>query len=160
MEWQKTEPMRFAVFEKMWVIVIWDTHYMETKKQCPESVLWTILKHYWNKFQKCKNDASSRHKFNDSCNKCLKRWVDTCAIFLIFVRKCKKMKIDYVHCLMRRFWRTLLRSFGQNNMGISGFPTEKTIISLFSQKYQLSAREQLKKPSHCCIQFAACVVAH
>ena len=41
----------FAVFEKMWVIVIWDTHYMDTKKQCSESVLWTILKHYWNEFQ-------------------------------------------------------------------------------------------------------------
>ena len=51
MEWQKIEPMGFAVFEKMWVIVIWDTHYMDTKKQCPESVLWTILKHYWNEFQ-------------------------------------------------------------------------------------------------------------
>ena len=43
MEWQKIEPMHFAVFEKMWVIVISDTRYMDTKKQCPESVLWTIL---------------------------------------------------------------------------------------------------------------------
>ena len=28
------------------------THIIWTqKKQCSESVLWTILKHYWNKFQ-------------------------------------------------------------------------------------------------------------
>ena len=35
MECQKTKPMRFAVFQKMWVIVIWDTHYMATKKTVP-----------------------------------------------------------------------------------------------------------------------------
>ena len=38
---------------------------------------------------------------------------------LIFVRECKKMEIDYVHCPMRKIWRTLLRPFGQNNVGIS-----------------------------------------
>ena len=37
----------------------------------------------------------------------------------IFKKICKKMKIDYVHCPMRKFWRTSLRPFGQNNVGIS-----------------------------------------
>ena len=41
------------------------------------------------------------------------------AIFFWFVRKCKKMKIQDVHCPMRKLWRTSLRSFGQNNMRIS-----------------------------------------
>ena len=47
--------MGVVVFEKMWLIVILDTREMDTKKQFPESVLWTILKHYWNEFQYCKN---------------------------------------------------------------------------------------------------------
>ena len=29
------------------------------------------------------------------------------------------LKIDYVHCPMRKFWRTSLRPVGQNNVGIS-----------------------------------------
>ena len=36
-----------------------------------------------------------------------------------FCKKMQKMKIDYVHCPMRKFWRTSLRLFGQNNVGIS-----------------------------------------
>ena len=39
--------------------------------------------------------------------------------FLIFAKKCKKMKIDHVHCPMGKFWRTSVRPFGQNNVGIS-----------------------------------------
>ena len=34
-------------------------------------------------------------------------------------KKIQKMKIDYVHCPMRKFWRTSLRPFGQNNVRIS-----------------------------------------
>ena len=41
------------------------------------------------------------------------------AIFFNFCKKMLKMKIDYVHCPMTKFWRTLLRLFGQNNVGIS-----------------------------------------
>ena len=41
------------------------------------------------------------------------------AIFLFFVKKMLKIKIDYVHYPMRKFWRTSLRPFGQNNVGIS-----------------------------------------
>ena len=37
--------------------------------------------------------------------------------FLNFCKKMQKMKIDYVHCPMRKFWRTSLRPFGQNNVG-------------------------------------------
>ena len=40
--------------------------------------------------------------------------------FYDFEKKCKKMKIDYVHCPMRKFWRTSSRPFGQNNVGIFG----------------------------------------
>ena len=39
--------------------------------------------------------------------------------FLNFCKKMQKMKIDYVYCPMRKFWRTSLRPFGQNNVGIS-----------------------------------------
>ena len=47
--------------------------------------------------------------------------VSVSALVLIFEGKCKKMKIDYVNCpmSMRRFWRTSLRPFWQNNVGIS-----------------------------------------
>ena len=41
------------------------------------------------------------------------------AIFKIFVKKMQKMEMDYVHCPMRKFCRTSLRPFGQNNVGIS-----------------------------------------
>ena len=40
------------------------------------------------------------------------------AIFFNFCKKMQKMKIDHVHCPMRKFWRTSLRPFGQNNVGI------------------------------------------
>ena len=36
-----------------------------------------------------------------------------------FFTQMPKMKIDYVHCPMRKFWRTSLRPVGQNNVGIS-----------------------------------------
>ena len=44
--------------------------------------------------------------------------------FFYFCKKMQKMKIDFplpVHCpmTMRKFWRTSLRPFGQNNVGIS-----------------------------------------
>ena len=39
--------------------------------------------------------------------------------FLNFCKKMQKMKIDYVHCRSRKFWRTSLRRFGQNDVGIS-----------------------------------------
>ena len=39
--------------------------------------------------------------------------------FFNFCKKMQKMKIDYVHCPMRWFWRTSLRPVGQNNVGIS-----------------------------------------
>ena len=47
---QKTGSMGVVVFGKMWVKVI-----LDIQKQFPESVLWTILKHYWNEFQQFKN---------------------------------------------------------------------------------------------------------
>ena len=39
--------------------------------------------------------------------------------FFRFCKKMQKMKIYYVHCPMRTFWRTSLRPVWQNNMGIS-----------------------------------------
>ena len=42
----------------------------------------------------------------------------TCSFFN-FCKKMQKMKIDYVHCPMRKLWRTSLRPFRQNNVGIS-----------------------------------------
>ena len=41
------------------------------------------------------------------------------AIIYFFCEKMQIMKIGYVHCPMRKFWRTSLRTFGQNNVGIS-----------------------------------------
>ena len=41
----------------------------------------------------------------------------------------QKIKIDYVHCPMRKFWRTSLRPVGQNNVGIFSSCEQRPLLS-------------------------------
>ena len=93
----------------------------------------------------------------------------TGAIFFIFVKKLQKMKRDYVHCPMGKFWRTSLRPFGQNNVGGKTWvkfclpalrflkflsPKDKnSLIFLFSHYFLVDLKKKLKRGRKQCPNF-------